>query len=166
MKHSLCYTILLLGSFTWCVLLFIPPLAAGGVLPCESIAPECYRFFHKICHQYDSRTFFLFEHKLAVCIRCTSIYVGFFVGIACVPLFRKRSLQFFPWFVIASLPMLIDVLLDIVGIHSSTSLTRLSTGMLFGIIAAIVLTPSLIEAFSQILSPSRIIVGASYESKT
>lgn len=40
-----------------------------------------YTFFSMICHQYSERSFHLAGAALAVCIRCTSIYAGFFVAL-------------------------------------------------------------------------------------
>src|SRR5262249_10368205 len=40
--------------------------------------PAVYAFFSLICHQNPARSWELFGNPLAVCIRCASIYFGFF----------------------------------------------------------------------------------------
>lgn len=167
MKQSVGYIILLAGSFFWCVVLFLPPLFASDAASFPQLSSELYRMFSTICHQDDARSFHLFGQKLAVCIRCSSIYISFFAGVLLVPFFKKKnwSLKFSPLFYFSLLPMALDVLLDVIGIHSSNDWTRCVTGSLFGLISALVLTPSFVEAFSQLFS-SHIIEGVSHESQT
>jgi hypothetical protein len=62
--------------------------------------------------------------------------------------------------------MLIDVVLDFVRIYESTLTTRLITGLWFGAGAAIILTPIIIEAISEIISRKFIIKGVKHELKT
>jgi uncharacterized membrane protein len=204
MKPSVAYIILLGGCFLWCAVLFLPPLLASEVAYFPQLSDALYRMFSKICHQDDARSFHLLGHKLAVCIRCSSIYLSFLFGVLFVPLFSclltkktrchseemKKpknlffqyrseilhsvqndspfffvSLNFSPTFFFALTPMVIDVFFDFVGIHASNDWTRCLTGSLFGFISAVVLTPSFIEAFSQLFS-SHIIQGVSHESQT
>jgi len=204
MKPSVAYIILLGGCFLWCAVLFLPPLLASEVAYFPQLSDALYRMFSKICHQDDARSFHLLGHKLAVCIRCSSIYISFFVGVLLVSLFSRLltkktrchseemkkqknlffqyrseillpmnrdqndnsfSLKFSPAFYLALLPMVLDVTLDFIGIHASNDWTRCLTGSLFGFISAVVLTPSFVEAFSQLFS-SHIIQGVSHESQT
>jgi uncharacterized membrane protein len=167
MKPSAAYTILLVGSFLWCALVLLPPLFATASAFFPQLSSELYKAFSTICHQDDARSFHLLGNKLAVCIRCSSIYGSFFVGVLLVPVFPKRNwfLKFSPAFYLALMPMALDVLLDFIGMHVSNDWTRFLTGSLFGFISAIVLTPSLIEAFTQLFS-SHTIQGVSHESQT
>src|SRR5690242_14530294 len=59
------------GSGIWCLLIIAAPLLR---------LPAIYFFFSRICHQDPLRSWHLFGEPLAVCIRCTSIYCGFFLG--------------------------------------------------------------------------------------
>ncbi|MGH9339330.1 MAG: DUF2085 domain-containing protein [Acidobacteriota bacterium] len=49
-------------------------------------APFIYYFFHQICHQIPERSFFWAGHSLAVCQRCLGLYLGFWIGLICIPL--------------------------------------------------------------------------------
>ena len=152
MKRSLSYIILLIGTFLWCVFLLLPPWMASHDAFSASISHQCYQFYSLICHQYDSRSLHVGGYKLAVCARCTAIYVGFFIGVMIFPFYssRKISKTVF-WLAVAVFPMVIDVLLDVVGVHSSNIFTRLSSGTFFGIIAALLVTPLFLEACSEVL---------------
>src|SRR5919108_3827467 len=65
----------------WCFAIFFPAAAAavgGGAVRWAS--GGAYQFFSRICHQADERSFHVFGAKLAVCARCTGVYVGFLIG--------------------------------------------------------------------------------------
>jgi uncharacterized membrane protein len=63
-------------------------------------------------------------------------------------------------------PMLLDVVLNAVGFHDSTILTRLLTGLFFGIGASVIMAPLMIEGITEILTNSFIMKGVPRESKT
>ena len=88
---------------------------------------------------------------MAVCERCSAIYFGFFIGVALSPVLSRRlpSAPRGIW-TLAVAPMLLDVAAGLLGIHPSTIQTRLVSGALFGITAALILTPLLITASSEI----------------
>jgi len=65
--------VLLSAGAAWCAAIIAAPLFDSGFL---------YGLFSSICHQYPERSWFLSGQPLAVCIRCTSIYVGFLVALA------------------------------------------------------------------------------------
>ena len=64
-------TLVLLGSATWCAAIVSAPLLNTAWL---------YTFFSAICHQDPARSWSLAGNPLPVCIRCTSIYFGFFLA--------------------------------------------------------------------------------------
>jgi len=150
MKRSTPYTILLLGTLAWCSLILIAPLAASIHSP---VSRFIYNIFFTLCHQYDSHSLHLFGYKLAVCARCFAIYAAFFVGVLLSPMLgdniRISALRLWS---IALLPLFTDVALDIVGLHSSTTATRLVTGGWFGIAAAFILTPLFVQAILSLYS--------------
>jgi len=43
-----------------------------------------YSFLSDICHQFPTRSFWLFEHPLAICARCTGGYLGITAGFIAV----------------------------------------------------------------------------------
>ncbi|MBI1805277.1 MAG: DUF2085 domain-containing protein [Ignavibacteriae bacterium] len=164
MNSRLAYTVLLVGSFLWCALLVLAPLVSS-IHP--TVSHLLYSFFAPICHQDDARSLHIAGHKLAVCIRCSAIYFGFFAGILAVSRLRRwmRVVPKTTWLV-AITPMMLDVLCDITGIHASNATTRVVTGGFFGIIAAQLIVPVAVQALTEVgrfFSHSR---GTLYESKT
>ena len=144
------YRILLAGVISWCGLILLGPVLAAFHLPGASL---CYRIFSHICHQDPARSFFLFGRQFTVCIRCTAIYFSFAAGMAYTPfLSRTFNISRRVLWVIASLPMIVDVFLDTTAVHQSNTVLRLLTGGFFGILAAVILKPLLIESFSELIS--------------
>ncbi|HVS14574.1 MAG TPA: DUF2085 domain-containing protein, partial [Thermoanaerobaculia bacterium] len=117
------HPVLIAGVALWLGAVLLAPLAAGADW---RVAPWLYAAFHLVCHQIPERSFFLGEHALAVCHRCTGLYAGGLLGLLALPgLHRlrhwltqqpKRML----WLM---LPMLIDVALP-----WSTWWSRFATG--------------------------------------
>ena len=60
------------GTAAWCVAILAAPL--------WNLAPV-YLFFSIICHQQPARSWIIAGEPLAVCIRCTAVYFGFFAGL-------------------------------------------------------------------------------------
>ena len=54
------------------------------------------------------------------------------------------------------IPMLIDVMLNDTGLHASTTITRVATGLLFGGVMPWCIVPLLIEACSQLIYRKKI----------
>src|SRR5438132_607750 len=63
---------IVIGAALWCLAIVAAPIF--------DVSP-IYKFFSAICHQYPDRSWSIAGRALPVCIRCTSIYFGFFVGI-------------------------------------------------------------------------------------
>lgn len=132
----------------WILMLFVPPglMADGQVVP----ALILYRSFSLICHQIPERSFKIFGAPLAVCSRCTSIYIGAFFGLLIYPLLRRLDSPEWEtkaWFVAALLPMGFDVAADWLGLLPNSFTSRALTGGIAGIASAIYLLPALIAAF-------------------
>jgi uncharacterized membrane protein len=114
-----------------------------------------YAFFSKVCHQFEERSFHIDGYKLAVCIRCAAIYFGFLLSLILLSFTKnKRAVQAPPriWFFIALAPVVIDVFLSGVGLLASTSMSRLITGGLLGLVLPPYIVPPLLEAVTQIHS--------------
>ena len=151
MNRSSSYILLLLVTFCWCLGIVLPAWFSLWGSSANSLSREMYQFYSHICHQFDSRSLHVFGHKLGVCARCTAIYAGFFVGVALVPFVASdRRGKSFGWLFLAAVPMMIDVGLDMTHIHASTMVTRLVTGGVLGVAAALFLTSVIIEACSEL----------------
>jgi uncharacterized membrane protein len=162
--RSPAYFTIAAGVFLWCAAIVTVPLAgAAGIHSVDG----GYAFFSHVCHQFDSRTLHIAGYPMAVCARCSAIYLGFFIGVLLSPTLSRRLRLAPGWsWAIAVVPMLFDVGADTLGIHPSDFLTRLSSGGFFGVIAALILTPLLVMTCSHMYNHSRNFLKASHEHKT
>ncbi|HEX9934586.1 MAG TPA: DUF2085 domain-containing protein, partial [bacterium] len=48
-------------------------------------------FFGPVCHQIPERSFKILGYPLAVCARCTGVYVGFLLGAIAFPAFQRKK---------------------------------------------------------------------------
>lgn len=109
------------------------------MLPGDVTAGYLYRVFSKICHQYSSRSFFIENHPLPVCARCTGIYAGFLIGtIAFLMTGRGPRISHRLFWLVASLPMLLDVAGSLAGLWEGSLAIRAMTGLVFGAAAGFV----------------------------
>ena len=151
------YLSVLVLTLLWCAAIGAAPLFvswSGAWLPTGEFL---YRFFHPICHQLGERSFHLFGGPLAVCTRCAAIYVGFLCGVLVFPsVLRRIHWSSRTILGVALLPMIVDVSLEILGLHEATGLTRTITGGFFGLIIPCIVLPVLTDAVLEIASPSRV----------
>jgi uncharacterized membrane protein len=146
------YSIVLLLAALWCVGILLAPALQANYPATSSVL---YSAYSPVCHQIDGRCFHLFGAKWGVCTRCTAIYFSFFVSLLLFPIVRSLSSPAFPerrWVVLAVVPMIVDVLLNFTGIHASSPLTRMITGMLFGSVLPLYIVPPLLEGVAQLRS--------------
>ena len=137
-------------------LIFLAPLAASGGY--SEVAQGIYRAFGKFCHQLPERSYFIADHKLAVCSRCTGLYGGFVFTLLLYPLIRslrdtvtpRRSLL-----LLAALPLLIDFSLTFFGVWQNTHTSRLLTGALLGSVVVFYVMPGIVELSLQRLRTAR-----------
>jgi uncharacterized membrane protein len=114
-----------------CVLVVGAPILAAQ----EYFAPSAfiYLVFSGLCHQIPERSFVLAGFSLAVCHRCSGIYLGLIAGSLiknpCIYRYR-RILRY--WIIASIIPLVLDVSLPLAGIAVSTPLSRFLTGLLFG----------------------------------
>jgi uncharacterized membrane protein len=135
----------------WCIGILAAPLLkhAGWTQSADML----YSFFSRVCHQDDARSFHVEGEKIGVCIRCSAIYFGFFLGLITLPLSRalkRKNVPAMGFFLFAVLPMVVDAVLNAAGIHASTPMTRVITGALFGISMPWFVVPIFIEACLQL----------------
>ncbi|MEO6726370.1 MAG: DUF2085 domain-containing protein [Blastocatellia bacterium] len=149
-KPVIVYAALLLVSFVWMAAIFAAPvlLADGHVLSAMVI----YRGLAGICHQIPDRSFHLHGFPLAVCSRCTGIYVGFVVGLMFYPFVRSLRNQTMPsrnWLIAASLPMLIDFGGGYLGLFENTFISRVATGGLLGLAFSVYILTGMISVVQE-----------------
>jgi uncharacterized membrane protein len=144
------YVLFLLLTGLWCGGILLAPALHSTSPAASSVV---YSAYAPLCHQIDGRCYHLLDAKWGVCIRCSGIYFSFFFSLLVYPMFRRLSSPATPgrwWVLIAVVPMVIDVALNFTGIHPSTPLTRIITGLLFGSILPLYIVPPLLEAVTQI----------------
>lgn len=122
----------LLLSVVVFVLLLLPP----------SVSAE-WRFmimtaFSSVCHQIPERSFHIAETSLAVCHRCTGIYAGIPMAMMGIMITKGWRITKNTWasLLFGSLFLLgLDWGLTVLGFWENTMLSRLTTGLLFGLAA-------------------------------
>jgi len=120
------WTLLTLASL-WLLLVAWPVLNAAWGLGAS--AGWVYLVFKLVCHQIPSRSFHALGHQLAVCHRCTGIYVGFWLGLLILPRWRWLSGRLLAQprvLILFALPMAVNVVLD------NTPWGRFATGLAAG----------------------------------
>jgi uncharacterized membrane protein len=117
-----------------CALVIAAPVLAHSSVSAAAIV---YLFFSPICHQIPERSFALLGHPMAVCHRCSGIYLGLFLGSLIENNFMHRSTRIRRiWVLSAMTPLLLDLMLPLTGIWAGTYLIRFFTGLIFGMTAA------------------------------
>jgi len=134
------YYAVLVVALGWCAAIFITPLL------CEKVASFFYLFFHLSCHQLPERSFFIFGKALPVCSRCTGLYLGALFGVLIYPI--KKFVASKKLLLIASTPIGLDGLGQLVGLWASTNLLRFTTGAFFGMVVVLFILPDLMEVLS------------------
>lgn len=141
------------GAALWCLLLVAAPLLAAGGQPFSVLGDALYRFFDPICHQLETRSLTVAGHPLAVCSRCSAIYVAFLAGTVLFPLVRPLRTSAGlsrGWIAAAVTPMVLDAVLGAIGVHEPGFATRLVTGGIFGFAAVFVVLPPGLQAVREI----------------
>jgi len=136
-----------------------PYLMAIGM---ERPAKVVYMLYRLTCHQLPERSFFVFGYKMALCVRCSSLYlsfwgVGLFYGLwRSTPLSRRYRLSplSLKLLFLLALPMAIDGAIQLLGLWESTNTLRAITGALAGGGFGLFAYPLLDEGFRSTVSPA------------
>ncbi|MCI0665828.1 MAG: DUF2085 domain-containing protein [Acidobacteria bacterium] len=147
------YLALLIISCTWLGLIFAAPWLISERHPMAAII--IYQGFSAVCHQQLERSYLINGLPLGVCSRCTGIYFGFLAGLLLFPAISGWKRVFIPkrrWLVIASIPLLIDFGVGLIGLIPNNFMSRTATGLLFGAVLAFYLLPGLISAYEMMMT--------------
>jgi uncharacterized membrane protein len=131
-----------------CALAFAPPiLASRGYHAAASVIYLC---FSPICHQAPERSFAVLGYPLAVCHRCSGIYLGFLLAsFINIPWIHQSPRARRYWTLAAILPLLFDALAPFCGLWTNTYLSRFTTGFMFGMLASSLLIRGLAELLDE-----------------
>lgn len=133
-KAKLAYALTLAGTLIWLAAIALAPYLESRGSRASGLV---YGVFAPICHQLPSRSFHLWGFPLAVCGRCTGIYLGFLSGMLLYPLIRGWGRDVMPrplTFIVMSLPMAVDALGNFFNVWSTGNVLRLITGLIWGIL--------------------------------
>ncbi|MCP4123851.1 MAG: DUF2085 domain-containing protein [Bacteroidetes bacterium] len=101
---------------------------------------ELYRFLHPICHQYPTRSLWVFDRPLGLCTRCLSGYLGVMFAV----FFRRWWWGGKKRFVIGLLLLALAILDPIVQLNTSyisSNPMRFLTGALGGFAVSLMFMP-------------------------
>ena len=104
-----------------------------------------------VCHQIGTHSYFIDEHQLPLCARCSGIYLGAFASLGLLVVLRRRSSRLPAAVVLVVLALFFGAMaadginstlqnLD-AGLWESTNLLRLLTGSLAGVALTLVFYP-------------------------
>jgi len=163
---KLIYFSILSVTFLCVVLIFLAPIllhfkSKYGFL--------IYFIFSPLCHQIPERSFHIFGFQLAVCSRCTGIYLGLFIGSIFYPFFSSLKRQKLPplkFFIFLAFPMGIDVFGNILNLWISPNIIRFFTGFIFGVILPFYLISGIMDLGEMKLNFNRNFIKAKNENKT
>lgn len=140
-------------TWTWIGLLSV----TGGVL-LLAVSPPLLsakwqsivlHVFSPVCHQIPVRSPHIGGVQLAICDRCTGIYLGLVLGVATVGWGRglwRAAGQYSRFVLLGSLLLMgIDWLGPLLGLWANGPVSRASTGLLFGVVAASFVTDRLLK---------------------
>lgn len=127
---------LILFTIVWCLAIVAAPLF--------HLAPV-YLFFSRICHQIPSRTWHIYGAPLGLCIRCTSLSLGFLAGMF---LLRVPNVR---WLKISIAITALEWFFALTVVDSET--LRALSGLLLGATAAPVIRTGVEELFIRVRTP-------------
>jgi uncharacterized membrane protein len=155
---------LALANLFWGLYVGLPLLApilmnAGWTTPAKVI----YTVYRPACHQLPERSYFLggpqyvysaeVGWKMAFCQRDVAIYGSIFLTGLVYALVRRRLGNWkmpFRYYLLFLVPMGMDGLLQLFGLHESTWLLRTISGAIFGAGSALFAYPYLEEGFRDV----------------
>lgn len=125
------------------ILAFLPPVLSAEFQAAVRAS------FASVCHQIPSRSPHIGGVPIAICDRCTGIYVGLVIGVIGTGWGRglwQRLGSHGRFLLLGSLiPLGVDWIGPILGVWSNVPISRASTGFVFGSIAASFVTDRLLR---------------------
>jgi uncharacterized membrane protein len=128
------YILTFCGAAAWFAGIFLAPYLRSRSSPWQALI---YAVYTPVCHQVASRCFHFLGHPLAVCARCSGIYLGFLAGLGLYALrrgFHRVQLPSTRAFLAISAPIVLDTLGNFLRLWSTGNTVRFATGVLWGAI--------------------------------
>jgi uncharacterized membrane protein len=143
----LTYLVTTIAFLLWLGGLVLAPYLRSQASPWAGLV---YSFYSPVCHQAADRSLLCFGQPLAVCARCTGIYLGFWLGLAFYPIlrgWRRLSLPSARAFLIVSAPIVLDTAANFLKLWRTPTAVRLATGVLWGTILPFYFVPGMADLF-------------------
>src|SRR5688500_9199997 len=135
-RPAIMWSLVVVGVLIFVGLLVAAPVAKSSGL--QGLAFVVYEAFSHVCHQAPERSFYLAGYPLAVCARCTGLYIGFATAVIFYPVVTSLKRTHTPerkWLFLAAAPLAIDFFLGIFGVWENNHASRLLTGALLGAVS-------------------------------
>ncbi len=134
---------------TWCFGIFFPVLFhnSGSFLFSHIFLDKIYSL---VCHQQNSKSFFISGDKLEVCARCTGIYCGaliFSIPALIFPKLKPGSKN--PLYISMAI-MAADVILYSSGVYSYSKWIAFFTGLILGSVSILYIFTGIEDFFSEL----------------
>lgn len=115
--------------------------------------------FAPACHQLPARSLHLGGAPMAICDRCTGIYLGVVLGVAGTGWGRSgwKALGWYSRYVLlgAAVPLGLDWVGPVVGLWANGPYSRAITGLVFGVVAASFVTDRILRRVRKEVSEGR-----------
>ena len=146
LRVSTGWAVALAGAAALAALAASPPLLGGHA------GAWVHHAFSAVCHQVPERSPHLAGGAIALCHRCSGILAGLVLGVGLAPLLGGRLLTRVHrsaqgrWLLAALAPTAVDWALGATGVWANVPASRVSTGLVFGLAAGVVLGANLLHA--------------------
>ena len=151
LRFQYAYIFILALTILWCFLFISVPLLREGGSFSRRVSVLFTLFFSPVCHQIPDRSFHISGYPIAVCARCSGIYIGFLLGIIVYPFFQNLKKHVLPsnWILIIGIfPMVLEISLSKMRvIHSNLYLISMS-GLVIGSVMAFYVIPGIFQLFN------------------
>ncbi len=112
--------------------------------------PFLKKNYSLVCHQDEHKLISFASTNTFVCARCTGIYLGLLFTSAIFLLFKTAKKMELKFLILASMPMISDVILHSLNFYPYSKTIAFTTGLLFGSVGFLYLYNGLNQLFIEI----------------
>ena len=128
--------------------------------------PVLREFFSQICHQFSDRCYHIHGVALPVCVRCIWIYLGLAAGHVLFIYWKPETVRITRALIGVITLMILDVLLERLGLYENWFWSRAVTGGLFGLIVSYFTLLGLRELYSELTNPFTYVRSKFFSGRT
>lgn len=137
---------LLAAALLFCAGAVLAPVAARELGPPGALLRLAYR---PACHQIPARCLNLGWGPLAVCARCTGLYLGATAALLGVAVAARTVRPSWPWLVAAALPTAVDFAAGVVGLPSLANWPRFAVALPLGALCGLYVADAVVDIASR-----------------